>query len=90
MSDRQFLGLSLAHERRQQAIIALATASLFGAGELMGTVLAVIVGRRGSAFAVSMVLTAYFFGQIIFSPFWGALLAINPATQYLHVRVRTK
>ncbi|PSP55492.1 MFS transporter [Halobacteriales archaeon QS_1_67_19] len=43
----------------------------------MGTALAVYVGERGSPFAVSMVLTAYFLGLMVFSPVWGAIADVT-------------
>lgn len=62
---------------RQRSAIVLATATLFGTGKLMGTAMAVIVGRRGTPFAVSMVLTAYFLGKMVFAPVWGAIADIT-------------
>ena len=63
--------------RRQQAAIAASGATRFASGVLMGTAMAVYVGREGSPFAVSMVLTAYFFGLMIFSPIWGAIADVT-------------
>jgi MFS family permease len=63
--------------RRQQAIIALAGAARFSSGILMGTVMAVYVSRVGSEFAVSMVLTAYFTGTMLFAPIWGAVADVT-------------
>jgi MFS family permease len=63
--------------RRQQAVIALAGAARFSSGILMGTVLAVYVSRGGSEFAVSMVLTAYFLGTMLFAPVWGAIADVT-------------
>lgn len=78
MTDRQFIDeRSLSPERTQHAVIAVATATLFGGAKLMGTAMAVVVGRRGTPFAVSMVLTAYFVGKMVFSPFWGAVADIT-------------
>jgi MFS family permease len=62
---------------RQRAAIAVATATNFGAGELMGTAMAVVVGRRGTPLAVGLVLTAYFFGKMVFSPVWGAVADVT-------------
>ncbi|WP_225741273.1 MFS transporter [Halorussus halophilus] len=64
-------------ERRQQAVIALAAAARFASGILMGTALAVYVGERGSPLAVSLVLTAYFLGMMVFAPVWGALADVT-------------
>lgn len=47
------------------------------AGILMGTALAVYIGERGTPFAVSMVLTAYFLGLLLFSPVWGAVADVT-------------
>jgi MFS family permease len=43
----------------------------------MGTAMAVYVGRGGSEFAVSMVLTAYFLGMTVFAPVWGAVADVT-------------
>lgn len=58
---------------RQQAVTSVAGAAQVGTGILMGTVMAVYIGRRGSPFAVGMVSTAYFFGLVVFAPVWGAI-----------------
>lgn len=58
---------------RQQAVTAIAGAAEVCTGILMGTVMAVYVGERGSPFAVGMVTTAYFFGLVFFAPVWGAI-----------------
>jgi MFS family permease len=63
--------------RRQRAVIALAAAARFSSGILMGTVMAVYVDDVGSAFAVSMVLTAYFTGTMLFAPVWGAVADVT-------------
>jgi MFS family permease len=60
-------------ERTQQLLIALGAATRFLSGMLMGTAMAVYVGRIGSEFAVGMVLTAYFLGMTVFAPVWGAI-----------------
>jgi MFS family permease len=67
----------VATDRRQQLLIGVGAATRFASGILMGTALAVYVGRQGSAFAVSMVLTAYFLGLMVFSPVWGALADVT-------------
>lgn len=61
----------------QKLVIGLAGATRFMAGILMGTAMAVYVGRDGSEFAVSMVLTAYFLGMTVFAPVWGAIADIT-------------
>jgi MFS family permease len=68
---------SVGRARRQQALIALAGASRFMTGILMGTAMAVYVGRVGSEFAVSMVLTAYYVGVMFFAPVWGAVADVT-------------
>lgn len=63
---------------RQQGVIALASASRFMTGILMGTGMAVVVDRSGGTeFAVSMVLTAYFLGMMVFAPVWGAVADVT-------------
>lgn len=65
-------------EGRQRVVIAVAGATRFMAGILMGTGMAVYVGDAGgSAFAVSMVLTAYFVGMTVFAPVWGAVADVT-------------
>ena len=64
----------LTHERRQQVVLAVAAAASKASPILMGTGMAVLVGRAGgSPLAVGLVLTVYFFGLMVFSPVWGAL-----------------
>ncbi len=63
--------------RLQQGVIALAGTTRFAAGIMMGTAMAVYVGREGSEFAVSMVLTAYFLGMTVFAPVWGAVADVT-------------
>ncbi|MDX1744739.1 MAG: MFS transporter, partial [Halobacteriales archaeon] len=62
---------------RERVLIAVAPASRMMSGILMGTALAVYIGERGSPFAVSMVLTAYFLGLLLFSPVWGAVADVT-------------
>jgi MFS family permease len=67
-----------AAEGRQRLVIAVAGATRFMTGILMGTGMAVYVGDAGgSAFAVSMVLTAYFVGMTVFAPVWGAIADVT-------------
>lgn len=54
----------------QRSLIAISTVLLLGNGVLMGTAMAVIVGRRGSPFAVSRVMAAYYVGKMVFAPIW--------------------
>ncbi|MFO7927871.1 MAG: MFS transporter [Halobacteriota archaeon] len=63
--------------RRQWIALGLATFTRFSGAILMGTVLAVIVEARASAFAAGLVGTAYYAGLMSFSPFWGALADIT-------------
>ena len=58
---------------RQRAAIGAAVATRAAAGGMLTTALAVFVGREGSAFAVSMLSTAFFFNTMVFTPLWGAL-----------------
>lgn len=60
-----------------QFVITVASASQFGTVMMMGTVLSVLVGYRGTPFEVSLVLTAYFVGLVFFAPVWGALADIT-------------
>lgn len=63
--------------RRQWFAFGLATFTRFAGAILMGTVLAVIVEARASAFAAGLLGTAYYAGLMIFSPFWGAVADIT-------------
>lgn len=59
---------------RQRVLIALAAATRFSGGILMGTGLAFYVDQGGgSSFAVGAVTTAYFLGIMLCSPAWGAI-----------------
>jgi MFS family permease len=64
-------------ERGQWGLLAVAAVSRFGGGILMGTAMAVYVGREGSPLAVSAVATAYFAGLMLLSPVWGALADVT-------------
>lgn len=65
-------------DRRQRVVIAVSAATRFMTGILMGTGMAVLVGDAGgSAFAVSMVLTAYMVGMTVFAPVWGAIADVT-------------
>jgi MFS family permease len=57
--------------------IAVAAATRFAGGILMGTALAVYIGRRGSPLAVSLVSMSYFLGLMLFSPVWGAVADVT-------------
>ncbi|WP_254822313.1 MFS transporter [Haloglomus halophilum] len=63
--------------RTQWILLATAAATRFGGGVLMGTAMAVYVGREGSPLAVSAVATAYFAGLMLASPVWGALADVT-------------
>jgi MFS family permease len=63
--------------RRQRLFVGLAGVTRFMAGILMGTAMAVYVGRSGSEFAVSMVLAAYSLGMTFFAPTWGAIADVT-------------
>lgn len=62
---------------RQRALIGTAAATRMMGNILMGTVLAVYIGERGSPFAVSLVMTAYWFGLMFFAPVWGAIADVT-------------
>lgn len=61
----------------RNAAIAVSAAANKGGTVLMGTVMAVYVGRVGSAFAVSLVTATFFFGLMVFSPVWGAIADVT-------------
>jgi MFS family permease len=69
--------------RRQWIVFGLATFTRFAGAILMGTVLAVVVELRVSAFAAGVVGTAYYAGLMVFSPFWGALADITGCRRLL-------
>lgn len=46
-------------------------------GGIVGTAMAVYIGREGTPFAVSMAFTAFSLGLMIFSPIWGAVADIT-------------
>jgi MFS family permease len=68
---------ALDSRREQQLVIAVAGVARFAAGVLMGTSMAVYVGRVGSEFAVGMVATAYFTGMTLAAPAWGAVADVT-------------
>jgi MFS family permease len=63
--------------RTQQILIALSGATRFMSGILMGTAMAVYVGRVGSAFAVSLVAMGFYLGMTVFAPVWGAVADVT-------------
>lgn len=63
--------------RRQQVIIALAAILRLLSTVLLGTSMAVYIGRDASPFAVSLALTAYHLGMLLFAPVWGAVADIT-------------
>jgi MFS family permease len=58
-------------------VIATTAAANKAAVILMGTVMAVYVSRRGTAFAAGLVTSVYFFGLMVFSPVWGGIADIT-------------
>lgn len=62
---------------RQQAVIATTAAANKAAVILMGTVMAIYVGRAGTAFAAALVTAVYFFGLMVFSPVWGGIADVT-------------
>ncbi|MFC4359131.1 MFS transporter [Halobium salinum] len=62
----------------QPLVIALASATRFGSGILMGTALGYYIGQGGgSDLAAALVYTAYFFGMTFFAPVWGAVADVT-------------
>ena len=57
--------------------IAVAAAANKGGSILMGTVMAIYIGRVGSPLAVSLVTATYFLGLMVFSPVWGAIADVT-------------
>lgn len=64
-------------DRRQQAAIAIAGVGRVVSTVLIGTAMAVYIGRVATPFAVSLALTAYHFGMLVFAPIWGAVADIT-------------
>jgi MFS family permease len=68
----------LSPDARQRLLVAVAAATRFGSGILLGTGLAFYLGRNdASALVVGLVTTAYFLGMTVFSPFWGAVADVT-------------
>lgn len=63
--------------RTQWGLVSLAALTRFGCGILMGTVLAIVVERTGSALAAGVLATGYFSGLMLFSPVWGAIADVT-------------
>ncbi|MFC7227348.1 MFS transporter [Salinirubellus salinus] len=63
--------------RTQWGLVSLAALTRFGSGILMGTVLAIVVERTGSALAAGVLATGYFAGLMLFSPVWGAIADVT-------------
>jgi MFS family permease len=68
---------TLDDDQRQRSPIAVAATANKGTAILMGTVMAVYIGRVGSPFAVSLVFTVYWFGLMVGSPLLGAIADIT-------------
>lgn len=64
-------------ERIQRIAIGLAAAANKGRGVLMGTAMAVYIGRIGTPFEVSLVFTVFWFGLMAFSPIAGAVADVT-------------
>lgn len=81
MTSHSRFGRSLAglrsHRYTQRLAIALGAVTQFGTVIFLGTVMAVYVGEHGSPFAVSMVLSAYFVGLVVFAPVWGVIADVT-------------
>lgn len=59
------------------ALVGLAAVTRVLGGALLGTSLAVHVGRTGSPLAVSLLATAFSVGIILFAPVWGAVADVT-------------
>lgn len=64
-------------DRGQHAVVATSAAANKAAVIFMGTVMAVYVGRTGSAFASALVTAVYFLGLMVFSPVWGGIADVT-------------
>ena len=64
-------------ERIQRLAIGVAAAANKGRAVLMGTAMAVYIGRVGSPFEVGLVFTVYWFGLMAFSPVAGAIADVT-------------
>lgn len=63
---------------RQQSIIGLAAATRFSSGILMGTALGFYIGQNGgSDLAAALIYAAFFAGQMLFAPVWGAVADVT-------------
>ncbi|WP_435126933.1 MFS transporter [Halobaculum sp. D14] len=62
---------------RATGLVGLAAVTRTLGGALLGTSLAVYVGRNGSPVAVSLLATAFSLGIILFAPVWGALADVT-------------
>lgn len=72
-------------DRFQRAVIAVAaTANRFSA-ILMGTAMAVYVGRIGSPFHVGLVMTVFWLGLMVFSPVFGAIADVTGRRRFVLV-----
>ncbi|MFB6174258.1 MAG: MFS transporter [Halobacteriales archaeon] len=69
--------MHLPDSRRQQAVIGLVAVSRVASAVLLGTAMAVYIGRQASPFAVSMALTVFYLGLVFFAPIWGAIADIT-------------
>lgn len=68
---------SLGEEQRQRVALAFSGAVQIGTLILMGTVVAVYIGKRASPFAVSVAASVYALSRILFAPVWGAIADIT-------------
>ncbi|WP_458210997.1 MFS transporter, partial [Haladaptatus sp. NG-SE-30] len=68
---------SIRHLSGQDVAIAVAAAANKGATILMGTVMAIYIGRIGSPLDVGLVTATFFFGLMVFSPVWGAIADVT-------------
>jgi MFS family permease len=61
----------------QRATVVGAAAGHKATNMLMATVMAVYIGRVGSPFVVSLVISVFFFGQTVFAPVWGGIADVT-------------
>ena len=76
-------------DRKQEVFIALAGIARILGAVLLGTSMSVYIGREASPFAVSMALTAFHFGMLLFAPVWGAVADITGKRRLVLVATTT-
>lgn len=61
----------------QRLVIGVVGSSRIASNALFGTVIAIYIGRVASPFAVGLAMTAFYLGQLLFAPVWGAIADIT-------------